>query len=330
MEPALDERGDPARTRRWRCRSSGRNGARSRRAGRPARHAGQAHHLAAAMEPALDERGDPGSGPESGPGAGLAAMEPALDERGDLAGNVARLDPGAAAMEPALDERGDQAAVPMWIAEVKPQWSPLSTSGATCPDAAAWETSACRNGARSRRAGRPTEELRPVERHLGPQWSPLSTSGATPRRAASPCPRTGRNGARSRRAGRRTGRSTSSATWWGRNGARSRRAGRLGRAGLRADGAAAAAMEPALDERGDYWCDMDDPERQAAAMEPALDERGDVNGSRLRRCAGVPQWSPLSTSGATVPAGRRQGSPSLAAMEPALDERGDGSQNASL
>ncbi len=35
-------------------------------------------------------------------------------------------------------------------------------------------------------------------------------------------------------------------------------------------------MEPALDERGDYWCDMDDPERQAAAMEPALDERGDV------------------------------------------------------
>src|SRR6266508_300351 len=107
MEPALDERGAPARPRRWRGRSSGRNGARSRRAGRPARHAGQAHHLAAAMEPALDERGDPGSGPESGPGAGLAAMEPALDERGDRRG------PGRV---------GDQR---------MPQWSPLSTSGAT-------------------------------------------------------------------------------------------------------------------------------------------------------------------------------------------------------
>ncbi len=37
----------------------------------------------------------------------------------------------------------------------------------------------------------------------------------------------------------------------------------------------------------------------------------------------VPQWSPLSTSGATdrrTPAGR---APSGAAMEPALDERGD-------
>ncbi len=106
------------------------------------------------MEPALDERGDR-RGPATAAHRTAAAMEPALDERGDLAGNVARLDPGAAAMEPALDERGDQAAVPMWIAEVKPQWSPLSTSGATCPDAAAWETSACRNGARSRRAGRP-------------------------------------------------------------------------------------------------------------------------------------------------------------------------------
>src|SRR6266542_3562146 len=107
MEPALDERGDPARTRRWRGRSSGRNGARSRRAGRPARHAGQAHHLAAAMEPALDERGDPGSGPDSGPGAGLAAMEPALDERGD-------------------SETSSES-----VSTYRPQWSPLSTSGAT-------------------------------------------------------------------------------------------------------------------------------------------------------------------------------------------------------
>src|SRR6266540_3215420 len=209
--------------------------------------------------------------------------------------------------------------------EPVPQWSPLSTSGATdrrtpagrAPSGAAMEpaldergdvdvhktsvmTHPRRNGARSRRAGRPSRPKSMRTSKKEPQWSPLSTSGATRpaghHRRGGPC----RNGARSRRAGRRTGRSTSSATWWGRNGARSRRAGRLGRAGLRADGAAAAAMEPALDERGDYWCDMDDPERQAAAMEPALDERGDL----------------------VVVAGH-VARPAAAAMEPALDERGD-------
>src|SRR6266545_3559872 len=110
------------------------------------------------MEPALDERGDR-RGPATAAHRTAAAMEPVLDERGDLGGNVARLDPGAAAMEPALDERGDQAAVPMWIAEVKPQWSPLSTSGATTL------------------ADPKDSYVEPV-----PQWSPLSTSGATDRR----------------------------------------------------------------------------------------------------------------------------------------------------
>src|SRR6266542_4020344 len=109
MEPALDERGDSLSIVVYRWRLVRRNGARSRRAGRPARDAGQAHHLAAAMEPALDERGDPGSGPESGPGAGLAAMEPALDERGDRRGPATAAHRTAAAMEPALDERGDLA-----------------------------------------------------------------------------------------------------------------------------------------------------------------------------------------------------------------------------
>src|SRR6266545_1929526 len=81
-------------------------------------------------------------------------------------------------------------------------------------------------------------------------------------------------------------------------------------------------------------------------MEPALDERGDLR-SRFRRQAGIlPQWSPLSTSGATIHHSRtfvqlrgRNGArsrragrlaldpgaelPAGAAMEPALDERGD-------
>ncbi len=37
----------------------------------------------------------------------------------------------------------------------------------------------------------------------------------------------------------------------------------------------------------------------------------------------MPQWSPLSTSGATVPTVIGKDSASNAAMEPALDERGD-------
>ncbi len=34
-------------------------------------------------------------------------------------------------MEPALDERGDQSIPPQWMNREAPQWSPLSTSGAT-------------------------------------------------------------------------------------------------------------------------------------------------------------------------------------------------------
>src|SRR6266508_3568886 len=136
MEPALDERGDcgtpcPAHT-----RDGCRNGARSRRAGRPASGDDHAVLGAAAMEPALDERGDlldrvqirdvigrPQWSPLSTSGATrhprwrrpvdiCAAMEPALDERGDPA--QVRRRPGVrnAAMEPALDERGDQEKMP--------------------------------------------------------------------------------------------------------------------------------------------------------------------------------------------------------------------------
>ena len=82
------------------------------------------------MEPALDERGDVF---RAGRGeiCCTAAMEPALDERGDAPGGR-RLDPVLdAAMEPALDERGDLASLGRIAERAKPQWSPLSMSGAT-------------------------------------------------------------------------------------------------------------------------------------------------------------------------------------------------------
>src|SRR6266508_2775404 len=107
-----------------------------------------------------------------------------------------------------------------------------------------------------------------------PQWSPLSTSGATMKHA----PMFG---------------------WCGRrNGARSRRAGRQAHVvvddrGLR------AAMEPALDERGDPPPDRPPNRSSPAAMEPALDERGDMHRILDKALSDAPQWSPLSTSGAT-------------------------------
>ncbi len=60
-------------------------------------------------------------------------------------------------MEPALDERGDLTGTPHPTLDLGPQWSPLSTSGATTDNAARYG------------------------RALWPQWSPLSTSGATRR-----------------------------------------------------------------------------------------------------------------------------------------------------
>src|SRR6266545_8258723 len=99
--------------------------------------------------------------------------------------------------------------------------------------------------------------IQPAAGHA-PQWSPLSTSGATDPR------------------------------------------GHPGHAAL------VAAMEPALDERGDVQDAGLPPLLGRAAMEPALDERGDCS----------PRSQPHRDSGA--------------AMEPALDERGDGSRNASL
>jgi len=59
-------------------------------------------------------------------------------------------------------------------------------------------------------------------------------------------------------------------------------------------------------------------------MEPALDERGDLGMLRTWiRAPNGPQWSPLSTSGATRVVAGEVGAVGAAAMEPALDERGD-------
>src|SRR6266542_2723574 len=154
MEPALDERGDR------RCRSSptpprpGRNGARSRRAGRPADLQIPRPVQGAAMEPALDERGDPG---EAGDDVvhRCAAMEPALDERGDSSGGTPSRPPGRGRNGARSRRAGRPARSATASAMVRPQWSPLSTSGAT------------RRSPPSRNEGMP------------PQWSPLSTSGAT-------------------------------------------------------------------------------------------------------------------------------------------------------
>src|SRR6266508_4624133 len=107
------------------------------------------------MEPALDERGDL-IRERTDLAVDRAAMEPALDERGDLGRPVCQGTLGAAAaMEPALDERGDPRGSPRYSSQAAPQWSPLSTSGATGTAAPRpLSTARCRNGARSRRAGR--------------------------------------------------------------------------------------------------------------------------------------------------------------------------------
>ncbi len=82
-------------------------------------------------------------------------------------------------MEPALDERGDRHALTSIDSKVSPQWSPLSTSGAT--------TSTNRGGPIFEAAMEPAlDERGDDNNHIklyatgkGPQWSPLSTSGAT-------------------------------------------------------------------------------------------------------------------------------------------------------
>ncbi len=58
-------------------------------------------------------------------------------------------------------------------------------------------------------------------------------------------------------------------------------------------------------------------------MEPALDERGDLAFVAVVIFLIAPQWSPLSTSGATRATCSPLWTSGKAAMEPALDERGD-------
>ncbi len=153
-------------------------------------------------------------------------------------------------MEPALDERGDSSTAVRNGIQDKPQWSPLSTSGATRARGWSRRIGSCRNGARSRRAGR-----------LGHPADALADR--------------------------------------------------------------VAAMEPALDERGDRPSATQPRAGADAAMEPALDERGDLHTLLLQLATFLPQWSPLSTSGATPASVQMRTIPTRAAMEPALDERGD-------
>ncbi len=211
-----------------------------------------------------------------------------------------------------------------------PQWSPLSTSGATWyhskkrgPDGAAMEpaldergdsmcflirrsVTSSRNGARSRRAGRRGGHPGPVgavEAAMEPALDERGDAVCASSRAVSAS---------------------------GRNGARSRRAGRPGKIQFLQEGGYVAAMEPALDERGDRWTGT---ARSAG--------RTGRNGARSRRAGRLqamvwrpatqeaPQWSPLSTSGATklrrflrLQAYRRNGARSRRAGRPCRPSRG--------
>src|SRR6266542_3531054 len=250
MEPALDERGDYAgqleraglTPPQWsplstsgatrgstvdgRRRSARRNGARSRRAGRQA-HSRKHEDQAKGRNGARSRR----------------AGRP-VDRRQER-------HPGQAAMEPALDERGDARSWVVSSDRVSPQWSPLSTSGATStPCCCNWPHS-CRNGARSRRAGRPRRRCRCEPSQRGPQWSPLSTSGATVGELV--CP----------------------------------------------DWRDKPQWSPLSTSGATSLCLASVTVQLSAAMEPALDERGDPRIAAASGRVYAPQWSPLSTSGAT-------------------------------
>src|SRR6266542_3722977 len=203
-------------------------------------------------------------------------------------------------MEPALDERGDPPATLGRPTIWRPQWSPLSTSGATQDQVRnqvqeqVWPQWSPLSTSGATAAVQPQQPI-----GLRPQWSPLSTSGATWLgmlrawiRAPpqwSPLSTSGATRQPCRCGSRRSSR----------NGARSRRAGRPART-LPRGRPAHAAMEPALDERGDHPRRPERLLRRAgAAMEPALDERGDRQTSSESVSTYRPQWSPLSTSGAT-------------------------------
>src|SRR6266498_2881955 len=114
--------------------------------------------------------------------------------------------------------------VGMCLASVSPQWSPLSTSGAT-------NLAGRGEDAQGGAAMEPALDERGDQHREWGIWGGL----------------TGRNGARSRRAGRRVA---------------GRRPGAPG----------------------------------TAAMEPALDERGDLPAAKASSSVLAPQWSPLSTS----------------------------------
>src|SRR6266542_2504161 len=180
-------------------------------------------------------------------------------------------------MEPALDERGDPTSSKPGANATAPQWSPLSTSGATLAGQGYQPArNDRRNGARSRRAGRrATTSTGPVRRCAAAMEPALDERGDSTGNIGATPPSDGRNGARSRRAGRRP-----------------------------------AALTTWLPPRWPQWS-------------PLSTSGATLLASQERAMSVPPQWSPLSTSGATGHIGGPFSDGVEAAMEPALDERGD-------
>ena len=181
--------------------NTGRNGARSRRPGRPLRDRRRTRPRLAAMEPGHEDREDcwqavrvriasanlPQWSPVTKTGktdrGGTACMLDVpqwspVTKTGKTARAHARDDAaGLAAMEPGHEDREDP-----------------GSSRARAP-------STCRNGARSRRPGRPARP-RWTFRPCAPQWSPVTKTGKTKRPGLDAAGGLCRNGARSRRPGR--------------------------------------------------------------------------------------------------------------------------------
>ncbi len=179
MEPGHEDREDrtprPHQTRRSRCR----NGARSRRPGRPAL--------------------GPGDPPPLAGRNGARSRRPGRRRRDRRADVHAR-----AAMEPGHEDREDVARYSVIDYANAPQWSPVTKTGKTAAVNAVAGGISGRNGARSRRPGRPGA-LRRFESDLlaamepghedredrsssavsltptRPQWSPVTKTGKTRR-----------------------------------------------------------------------------------------------------------------------------------------------------
>ena len=177
-------------------------------------------------------------------------------------------------MEPGHEDREDRSPGRSRWPSSRPQWSPVTKTGKTCPLAPP------RPGRRA--AMEPGHEDRedtlPTATTLAqswPQWSPVTKTGKTRSRSVTFFGSRSRNGARSRRPGRRRSCGPPGPASSRRNGARSRRPGRRARAPGDPD---------ALDR---------------AAMEPGHEDREDRCTKGNRPSQSMPQWSPVTKTGKT-------------------------------